>query len=48
MGSVFVYETIRASLLKLAHIIVNLAREENIQSTHLAEALQYRPKGMMV
>jgi len=25
-----------------------LAGEENIQSTHLAKVVQYRPKGMMV
>ena len=35
-------------ILTLARTIADLAGEENIQSTHLAEALQYRPKGRMV
>ena len=37
-------------VLKLARTIADLAGEENIQSTHLAEALHAlrRPKGMMV
>jgi magnesium chelatase family protein len=35
-------------VLKLARTIADLAGEENIVPTHLAEALQYRPKlGMM-
>ncbi len=35
-------------VLKLARTIADLAREEQITPTHLAEALQYRPKmGMM-
>jgi len=35
-------------VLKLARTIADLAGEEKIAPTHLAEALQYRPKlGMM-
>ena len=35
-------------ILKLARTIADLAGDEALDAPHLAEALQYRPKGMMV
>lgn len=32
----------------MARTIADLAEEENTQSSHLAEALQYRQKGIMI
>ncbi|MBT7600314.1 MAG: hypothetical protein HN560_04490 [Anaerolineae bacterium] len=43
-----VYTGIYHRILKLSRANADFAREENVQSTHLAEALQYKPKGVMV
>ena len=34
-------------VLKLARTIADLAGEERVQTSHLAEALQYRPRALL-